>query len=190
MKVKDIIKKQTTVIAIAVALVAVTVIGVSYAIFFDVKKNTENQIITAGTLQFTVGNISALDISVPIDNTSGLSSEPVSYTAKNTGDLPASYNIYIYADTDNNIDLSKIKVSTDGNNSAGTTSQVLTSLPSETINGKTCYKIDNGTIAAGATNTTKYLRIWIDEDTITSDITGQNIDLKMYYVSEVQEPNS
>ena len=80
MKVKDIIKKQTTVIAIAVALVAISVIGVSYAIFFDVKKNTDNQIITAGTLKLTVTGVSALNVSEPVDQTTGLKSTPVSYT--------------------------------------------------------------------------------------------------------------
>ena len=54
MKIKDIIKKQTTIIAIAVILVTITVIGVSYAIFFDVKTNSRDQVITAGTLKLTV----------------------------------------------------------------------------------------------------------------------------------------
>lgn len=188
MKVKDIIKKQTTVIAIAVALVAVTVIGVSYAIFFDVKKNTDNQIITAGTLQFSVTGVNALDISEPIDDVTGLSSSPVSYTAKNTdSNLPASYKIYIYADTANTVEINKIKISTDGNVTKGNTAKNLSSITPETINGKSCYKIDEGTVAAGNSGTTKYLRLWIDEDSITGDITNKNIDLKMYYVSEVQE---
>ena len=45
MKIKDIIKKQTTIIAIAVILVTITVIGISYAIFFDVKTNSKDQVI-------------------------------------------------------------------------------------------------------------------------------------------------
>ena len=42
MKIKDIIKKQTTIIAIAVILITIAVIGVSYAIFFDVSSVSYN----------------------------------------------------------------------------------------------------------------------------------------------------
>lgn len=189
MKVKDIIKKQTTVIAIAVALVAVTVIGVSYAIFFDVKKNSDNQVITAGTLKLTVAGVSALNVSEPVDETSGLASSPVSYTVKNTdSNLPASYKIYIYANTANTMDISKIKISTDGNATKGNTAKVLSSItPTFTDSGKTYFQIDSGTLAAGASGSTKYVRVWIDEDSITSEITGKKVDLNMYIVSEVQE---
>lgn len=189
MKVKDIIKKQTTVIAIAVALVAISVIGVSYAIFFDVKKNTDNQIITAGTLKLTVTGVSALNVSEPVDQTTGLKSTPVSYTVKNTdSNLPANYKIYIYANTANTMDISKIKVSTDGNASAGNTARVLSSItPTFTEGGKTYFQIDSGNLAAGANGATKYVRVWIDEDSITSEITNKKVDLNMYIVSEVQE---
>lgn len=189
MKVKDIIKKQTTVIAIAVALVAITVIGVSYAIFFDVKKNTDNQIITAGTLKLTVTGVSALNVSEPVDNTTGLKSAPVSYTVKNTdSNLPATYNIYIYANTENTMDISKIKISTDGNDSAGSTANALSGItPTFTENGKTYFQIDSGTLAAGASGSTKYVRVWIDEDSISDEITDKKVDLSMYIVSEVQE---
>ena len=189
MKVKDIIKKQTTVIAIAVALVAITVIGVSYAIFFDVKKNTDNQVITAGTLKLTVTGVRALNVSEPLDGTAGLASSPVSYTVKNTdSNLPATYKIYIYANSANTMDISKIKISTDGNATKGSTAKVLSSItPTFTEGGKTYFQIDTGTLAAGANGTTKYVRVWVDEDSITGEITNKKVDLNMYIVSEVQE---
>lgn len=188
MKVKDIIKKQTTVIAIAVALVAITAIGVSYAIFFDVKKNTDNQVITAGTLKLTVAGVSALNVSEPLDGTAGLASSPVSYTVKNTdSNLPATYKIYIYADATNTMDLSKIKISTDGNASKGGTAKTLSSItPTLTENGKTYFQIDTGTLAAGASGSTKYVRVWVDEDSLVGEVTGK-VDLNMYIISEVQE---
>lgn len=189
MKVKDIIKKQTTVIAIAVALVAITVIGVSYAIFFDVKKNSENQVITAGTLRLTVTGVSALNVSEPLDETSGLASSPVSYTVKNTdSNLPATYKIYIYANTANTMDISKIKISTDGDTAKGSTAKVLSGItPTFTEGGKTYFQIDTGTLAAGASDTTKYIRVWVDEDSLTDELSGRKVDLNMYIVSEVQE---
>lgn len=188
MKVKDVIKKQTTIIAMAVVLVAITVIGVSYAIFFDVKKNANNQVITAGTLKLTVAGANKLTISNPIDGSLGLASTPVSYTVQNSGNIPARYTIYVYADTDNTLDLSKIKVSTDGNSTKGNTAKTLSSISSPLVeNGKTYYPISSGTINAGVSDTTKYLRVWIDEDSLNTVVTSKKVNLKMYIVSEVKE---
>ena len=72
MRVKDIIKKQTTIIAIAVVLVAMTAMGASYAIFFDIKKNQDDQVITAGTLKVTISGVSKLTEPKVLDNDSGL----------------------------------------------------------------------------------------------------------------------
>ncbi len=194
MKIKDIIKKQTTVIAIAVILVVVAAIGLSYSVFFAVKKNSSNQVITAGTLQLTVADISALTLSSPITNTEGLTSRAVSYTVKNTNsNLPAAYTIYIYADSSNTLDVSKIKVSLDGNASAGSTFKALNSIASETITLKdgtttrTGYKIGSGTIAAGGSEATKYIRVWVDEDLITDELVNKKVSLYLHIVSVVQE---
>ena len=189
MKIKDIIKKQTTIIAIAVILVTITVIGVSYAIFFDVKTNSRDQVITAGTLKLTVTDFNALKLSEPMSTTEGLKSSPVSYTVQNTdSNLPATYSLYIYAGSGNNIPLSSIKISTDGNASSGSSSKVLSSI-AETIveNGTTYYRIDTGNLNAGASGTTKYIRIWIDEDLVADEINNGNLNLQLYVVSKVQE---
>lgn len=189
MKVKDIIKKQTTIVALAIVLVAIAIIGVSYAIFFDVKTNSNNQVITAGTLRLTVSGINALQLSEPMSTSAGLVSTPVSYTVKNTdSNLPAAYSIYIYADSSNTIDLSKIKVSLDGNSSSGSTSQVLSSIADTfTENGHTYFKISSGDLAAGASGTTNYVRVWVDEDLITDEISEVTVSLSMYIISEVKE---
>ena len=100
MNVKDIIKKQTTVIAIAVCLVTLAALGVSYALFFDIKEGS-NQVITAGTLKLTIGsadgngeaNNPMTTLSEPMSNDEGLKSPAVNYTLKNEGNLPASYNL-------------------------------------------------------------------------------------------------
>ena len=79
MKIKDIIKKQTTIIAIAVILVTITVIGISYAIFFDVSRNTQDQVITAGNLSVTV-SATKVSLSEPMSTAEGLASTPITYT--------------------------------------------------------------------------------------------------------------
>ncbi len=182
MKIKDIIKKQTTIIAIAVVLVIITVIGVSYAIFFNVNRNTTDQVITAGNLSVT---ISATEVSLtePMTTEEGLASTPITYTPSNTSsNLPADYSIYIYAGENNTIDLSTIKVSTDG-----TSSNVLTTLPTDTDPGAGYYRITTDTVPAGSSGTTGSIRIWIDEDLIADEITSQVLDLELQIVAEVDE---
>ena len=184
MKIKDIIKKQTTIIAIAVILVTITVIGISYAIFFDVKTNSKDQVITAGTLKLTVADVNALTLKEPMSTADG-----VSYTVRNTdSNLPATYSLYVYAGSGNNIPLSSIKISTDGNATSGSTSKTLTSIQ-ETIveGGTTYYRIDTGNLNAGASGTTKYIRIWIDEELVADEISNGKLNLQLYVVSEVQE---
>lgn len=189
MKIKDIIKKQTTIIAIAVILVTITVIGISYAIFFDVKTNSKDQVITAGTLKLTVADVNALTLKEPMSTADGLKSSPVSYTVRNTdSNLPATYSLYVYAGSGNSIPLSSIKISTDGNATSGSTSKTLTSIQ-ETIveGGTTYYRIDTGNLNAGASGTTKYIRIWIDEELVADEISNGKLNLQLYVVSEVQE---
>ncbi len=186
MKIKDIIKKQTTVIAIAVILVVVAAIGVSYAIFFNVNRNTQDQVITAGTLELTVSDFDPLKLTEPITEAEALasSSNLISYTVKNTdSNLPASYNLYIYSGSGNTIPLSSIKVSTDGSSST-----IVSNLtPTILEGGTTYYQIDSGTLEAGASSTTKNLRIWIDEDLVADEIENDNLNLQLYIVSEVDE---
>lgn len=196
MKIKDIIKKQTTIIAIAVILVTIAVIGVSYALFFSVNKNTEDQVITAGNLALTVSGLTAGQISDTMSETEGLASNPITYTVENTSsNLPASYSLYVYGGLKkgdkpaNTIPLESIMFSTDG-----TTAKKLVDQESvQTDNSQTAYLIDSGTIAAGSTDPAestdppKSLRIWIDESLLSSEIDAGNLNLQLYIVSEVDE---
>lgn len=190
MKIKDIIKKQTTIIAIAVILVTIAVIGVSYALFFSVNKNTEDQVITAGNLALTVSGLTAGQISDTMSETEGLASNPITYTIENTSsNLPASYSLYVYGGLEegdkpaNTIPLESIMFSTDG-----TTAKKLVDQDSvQTDNNQTAYLIDSGTIAAGRTDPSKSLRIWIDESLLSSEIDAGDLNLQLYIVSEVYE---
>ena len=190
MKIKDIIKKQTTLIAIAVILVTIAVIGVSYAIFFNVNRNTDDQVITAGNLELTVTGLTALTLKEPMTTSEGLASSPASYTVENTdSNLPATYSLYIYAGEGNTIDLSTIRISTDGDGTSGSTSTILTSIADTLVeDGTTYYRIDTGDLGAGASSdTSKYIRIWIDEDLVADEINSGNLNLQLYVVSEVDE---
>ena len=184
MKVKDIIKKQTTIIAIAVVLVVVAAISVSYAIFFDVK-TSETHVVVAGKLKVTVENSEALALDTPIPNSDGLKTEGLTYTVKNTdSNLPTKYDVYIYsgATGDTALPLQNIYFSTNG-----TTAQALTSITPTNVDGKSCFRIDGGTLAAAGTGTAKNLKIWVNEDSISDEMEGKKVDLFLYIVSEVQE---
>lgn len=194
MKVKDIIKKQTTLIVIAVAIVVVAAVSVSYAIFFDVKAG-ETQIITAGSLKLTLSKFTALNISEPKTDDEGKKSTPVSYTVENTdSNLPASYFIYVYAGKDNAVTLDKIKISIDGDATSGSTFKAISSIETkledkekEPGDNNQYYLIKSDTIPAGAERGPFYIRVWVDEDALTEDTEEAQIDLNLYVVSEVND---
>ena len=52
---------------------------------------------------------------------------------------------------------------------------------------RTGYKIGSGTIAAGGSEATKYIRVWVDEDLITDELVNKKVSLYLHIVSEVQE---
>ena len=83
--------------AFAITIVSFALIGVSYAVFFDVRTNSKNQIITAGTLKLTLSGLSntPLSISEPIPTSVGLVLTPISYTVNHdsNNNLPPSYSM-------------------------------------------------------------------------------------------------
>lgn len=188
MKIADIIKKQTSIIAIAVIVITIAVIGVSYAIFFDVKEG-KTQVIEAGKLQLKIRDLNELSQGEPMSTTAGLASSPATYTVTNAdSNLPAAYSIYVYAESDNTIPINAIKLSTDG-----TASEILSNIGSTdstkkfTEGGITYFKIDSGILAAKASSDTKSLRLWIDDSLLTGELSGSTFHIGLYIVSEVQE---
>ncbi len=182
MKVKDIIKKQTTIIALAVIVVVMATIGVSYAVFFDVK-NSDTQVITAGTLSLTLNGVTVLQNQTPISEATADTNNKITYTIKNTGNLPAKYGIYIYNDTGNiSLDLVKVKIN-------GGAATPLKNVATGTLkdNDKTYYKVEEGTVEAQNTTNSKTLTVWVDEESINTDLSEAKLDLKLYLVSEVDE---
>ncbi|MBE6154667.1 MAG: hypothetical protein E7163_03760 [Firmicutes bacterium] len=193
MKIKDILKNQTTVVAIAIVLVALTLTGVSYAIFFDVKANTKNQVITAGTLKLIISateeELTNIDgDSLVMINDVGISSSPIAtYTVNHTEEstLPASYTIYLDIQNENILDY--VKLSIDEEEYFGITD--LSENDILTVDNNTYYKIDSNTLQPGVTGTTTELRLWLDEDMITQDIKEETVTINLYIISEVAEEN-
>ncbi len=204
MNIAEIIKKQTTIVAIAVILIITLAIGVSYALFFNIKEG-EVQTVKAGTLAVTFKtNGTSADATSqqiePMSDENGLKTKTITYTPENTGNLPVSYKLYLVITNSDTIQASYIKFSVDGNDSNGITAQSLSSKPSfqtdesyETnIQNKTAYEIDSGTIKASTSGqsqqgATKYLRVWLDESTFPDNIETTDLNLSILVVNEVDE---
>lgn len=184
MKIKDIIKKQTMVIAIAVILVTVSLISVSYALFFKVDKNSTDQVITAGTLTVTISGSNKLNQTEPMSESEGTAdTNSFTYTVTNSGNLSASYQLCIVAGQNNEIDLDLIKVY-DGTNvetltSISTSIDVDVSESSGNTDIRDCYVIAEDIVSVDGTKSGS-VYVWIDEGSITDEIDGENLDLDLY----------
>ncbi len=202
MNIANIIKKQTTIIAIVVVLLITLAVGVSYALFYNVKTG-ETQTVIAGTLKVTFEANGAKDNAFnnkePMSETEGLETTSITYTPTNTGNLPASYKIYLVLLSDNTVNAANIKFSVDGDQTKGSTATILSSKNSiivsdsdSKINNQTAYEIDSGTISAPTSGnsqagTTKYLRVWIDEDSFPDTTDEAQLNLSILVVNEVNE---
>ncbi|MCM1053744.1 MAG: hypothetical protein NC483_07210 [Ruminococcus sp.] len=183
MKLKEVIKKQTLLIVLTVTVVALTTIGVSYAVFFDVKRNTKDQVITAGTLKITLSASGTIDWSEPRSDEEGKGADPLKYTVQNTdSSLPASYTVYIYAADGNTVPFDLVKFSTDGVETKVLGSQDHTDEDISGVN-RTIYKIESGNVAAGG-SLEKTLHLWVSD---TMEEGEFMVKLNLYIVSEVDE---
>ena len=203
MKYTKIIRKETKVMVLVVALLLVAVLGMSYAFFMRVDENADDQVVTTGTLEITyqstngyITNDSYDDI-LPMSNNEGLALQGYNFSVRNTGNLKTAYQVYLYIDTQayqedynagrinkqlfNQID--KIKYNIRTNNTENNNINYL---------NKTCYKQDNGitkySLYSGNLNKqgedTHTLRIWLDESLEESEI-NKYIYLKLEVISYV-----
>ena len=110
MNYKKVFKRETKVIAYVVIALTLVVIGSSYALFMQVRNNTDNQIVKAGSLTVTYSNSNTTNVTTNDDGTNCLT--PMTdddgkqngcdfkLSIYNTGTLPMAYDLLIY----NNID--------------------------------------------------------------------------------------
>lgn len=209
MKYTKIIKRETKIMIGIVVVLVVIVLGVSYSLFMQVNSNTNNQVVTTGTLQVEyassngfITNDTYKDI-VPISNDAALTQKGYEFSVKNTGSLPVAYQVYLYVNkSDYEADKASGKVTGDlfeetglikfnlqtnsnGNNDINKLAEQM----NKTENGMIKYRIYSGTIPENNSIDTHNLKIWLDEDMDTSYI-GKYIYLKLEVNSYVngQEP--
>ena len=187
-----------------VAILLVIVLGISYALFMQVTDNTNNQVVTTGTLQVEYssnnGYISGetYDQLLPMSNDAGLTQSGYEFSVKNTGSLPVTYNVYIYINydgynadkTSGSIDgeifedLSLVKYNLQVNDDNSNSIYKISDKVSKEENGIKKYNIYTGSVDANNTINSHKLRIWLDEDIDTSNI-GKYIYLKLEVASYV-----
>ena len=179
-KVGSVIKTETKIIAIVVICLVITVIGISYALFLEVKGNEKNQIVKAGTLEFSYANGSQItnasnsDCFIPMNNEEALRHSECEYkiSITNTGTLPGNYNINLNSESvENPLALNKLKVILKKEG------QVISGYPKE---GTTTSLIANEKIEAGSVINYS-VQVYVDEDneSLTADDDEKNISIKI-----------
>ncbi|MBQ9833865.1 MAG: hypothetical protein IJO33_01590 [Bacilli bacterium] len=208
MNYKSIIKKQSFVIAICVICLAILLTGTSYALFFQVNTNTENQVVETGTLSVTYGSQSQMITEtnlVPMFDTDALQSSTVSSTIfiENNGTLPATYVLKIgedretfskradFLETDELVNLDYVKVAAYIDGKVIVNPTTISSLV-VSDDDASMYVLKTGALDVSSTgNTTETLvvKVWLDSSIPTTEI-GKFLYLKLDVTSLVDEANT
>ncbi len=117
--VKSVLKTESKVIAYIVICLVIIVLGISYALFFQVKGNEENQIVKAGTLEFSyergseITTTSNEDCFIPTNYGDAIKHSECEYSVgiTNSGTLPGVYSLTLTSkNPENPVDLEKLQV--------------------------------------------------------------------------------
>lgn len=182
-------KKQTLIILISVIGISIVLLGTSYALFFRTNQSTREQVVSTGTLVVDIPSPQSsltADLQPKFDSEIG-NNDTYTFTVRNTGTLPISYEIILSSDTDenlsNSLDHKYIKVAFDGG-----TPQLLSQLPrtsdTESASNQNDVKyvlLPNETLAANngtAPTATHYIQLWLVPDTPV-EYTNKTVNLEI-----------
>lgn len=208
MNYKKIFKRETKVVAYVVICLTLIVMGTSYALFLQVNNNTNNQVVTAGSLTITYsgGNTVTVDDTaetnclMPQSDADGGGSGGCKFTLSitNTGTLPMQYDLLIYDNTSEApngvtfVDHSLIRHSLKKQYTVANKNETVTTANSlgdlSKYNSTEKRILETSVIDAGETITFA-LNVWIDESA-SSDIVGQYVYLKLDVIGTVYEEES
>ena len=160
--------KKVVMIVLSIILVLVVMSSTTYALFFKVHTMENTESYTAGILEITVeeGTALTLNNTLPMTDEEGASLTPYTFKVTNTGNLAYTFDLKILSTTSNNqINPAYIKVKLDDNSPV-----VLSSL-------------SNGLIADDLTlnpeeSITMSVRIWLSINTPNTEI-GKNFSAKI-----------
>ena len=184
---KNIFQRETKLATYIIACCTILVLGISYAVFFQVNQNSNNQVVEAGDLTFTyqdgnqITNANDNFCFEPMsDDEANLYGSECSYqfSVQNTGSLMGSYTLTLNATESNTAPSTQVKVILKKQNAEG----VL-----ETVEGypETLGNISNGVLVENATINTGEsivysIQLYVDESTVSDpnveNSTAFNID--------------
>ncbi len=189
MKYDKIIKRQSFVILLSIAVFLLLIIGFSYALFVQLNSSKNNQILVAGDLSVEFEDNSGIITTdmVPLSDTEALTKEDNIYdfTIINNGTLNASYsvtlrnNLEVVENNNNLLAHQYIRISFDGGTpftlAAATIMEGTDSTGQE---NDYVYLISSGLKINASASQEHSVRVWIDENA-PLDIIGKNISLKI-----------
>lgn len=196
------LKKHTIIIAICVICSVLLLAGTSYALFFQVNTNTENQVVKTGKLSVTYGSESKkiTDISLyPMSDEDAIeaSNTTSSVAIENTGSLPANYRIKIGKDTEKfedeapanaeHVSLDNVRVAAFIGEEQIVAPVTLSTLTVSSDDGN-MFDLYSGTLAVDGKETI-LVKVWLDNQTQETEI-GKYLYLKLDVTSEVDEANT
>ena len=212
MKYTNIIKKEIKVMLVVVVILLVVVLGVSYALFMQVTDNTNNQVVTTGSLQIEYASTNGYIENdtykelLPMSNDQGLLQSGYEFSVKNTGSLPVAYNVYLYVNEEEyNKDvqagtisgslfdnLSLIHYNLQTNDDGNKDINILSEQTIKEEDGIAKYILHSDEVSSKTNTINNHkLRIWLSEDIDVEEI-GKYIYLKLEVTSYVkgQEPKT
>ncbi len=182
----SIIKTQTKVLAYVVVCLVILIMGSSYALFFQVKHNTNNQVIQAGSLSITYTQGTKIDATTnpdcfePMtdDDAKAKTSCTYTFSVKNAGTLPSTFTLNLKKGNDNTANLSGFNVIVK-KKTTGTTFSDISGFP-KTLNNVDTNNLLTESIEVGAT-VNYSVQVYpvdgkINEDTEDGKIISLNID--------------
>ena len=180
----SIFKKETKLASYIIICLTLVVIGISYALFFKVGSNSENQEVVAGTFTFTyeqgteITNTGNTSCFLPMNaDEAGLVSSDCDYvfSVKNTGSLKASYTLRLVSQDVNTMEASKLKVMLKRENSGNL----------ETVEGypKTISELSDGYLLEAEIEPNQivvyHIQIYVDEASYVSGDEGKTVAYKI-----------
>ena len=186
--IKSVLKTQAKVIAYVIICFTVTVIGISYSLYSSVQSKKSNQVVKAGTLQFSYGQgtkITNEDCFTQTTYNDAKTNTACEYSIEitNTGTLPGAYNLSLTSTASTNaLELNKLKVilkkdgqEVNGNpRSISSTTTTLVSNEKISPKGKVKYSII----------------IYVDDESVTDADNEKTISLELQGSAEVSADNN
>ena len=192
MNYKDTIKRQSVIIAASIAVMALILIGSSYALFSNKASSTNAQVVTSGTLVVdytgSAGVTNTGDSSGNVLPTTQGETSAYDIKVKNTGNLGMDYKLLIYTGTTNTVSADAIKVQVDSEEAVTLSS--LTKVDATQTGNDARYILTTSSIAGAQNNVepvnTHNVKVWIDEEASES-IIGETILVKVSVDGSVKE---